>query len=253
MAFAYEENDMYRQVRCLLSTFLATAALACAVSSASPAAADTGAPSVHDMHVWTVNDAPPGPWTVYLSGVRYRPGHWTGAHSHSGPEFGFVLGSPETRWSNGAQISVAPGIPFYAATGVVHEAGNTSDTELIQLTTHITTAGSPYSSPADVPVAPKQNLMQQQLYRVPFTVGDHPAAPFHLTMEILDFAAGMQTSPHSSPGMLLGVVVDGSVSVTQNGASKAYAVGEGQVPPSAPVVLSGGPDGGSVVVTAIAS
>jgi quercetin dioxygenase-like cupin family protein len=201
-------------------------ALGCATLSAGAA---TPAPIIRLSQTWTVSDAPAGAWDVYVGGQRTDPTYWAGPHTHPGPEYGIVVIGQGARWNIGRGISTAGvGESFHTSGGVIHESGNVSDGQTIQFTTHILAAGGPYNVPENPgpPDAPKINPLTTLLYRIKFPMATHPATPFKMMMEVVDFPAKLVTQPHSLPGTALFVVVDGRVSVTTGGMTKTYGIGD---------------------------
>jgi quercetin dioxygenase-like cupin family protein len=201
-------------------------ALGCATLSAGAAAPS---PVTRLSQTWTVSDAPAGAWDVYLSGQRTEPTYWAGAHTHPGPEYGLVVIGQGARWNIGQGIStIGAGDGYHTAGGVIHESGNVSDSQEILFTTHILAAGGPFNVPENPapPDAPKINPLTKLLYRAKFPMATHLAAPFKMTMEVVDFPAKLVTQSHSLPGTALFVVVDGRISVTSGGTTKTYGIGD---------------------------
>ena len=227
----------------LLFIFALTIAFSLTCGSAAPGiAADTNGVTHRVSLTWVVNNPPAGPWDVYLQSAVVPPGSWPGPHTHPGPEYGFVLSGIYTRWNEGASFSVRPSQRFFTPMGVIHEGGNASDGEVVFYGTHILAAGGQFAIPADpalAPGAPKIAPGQITIYRIKFPLVNHPTPPFKLTMEILDFTEAGQTPVHSPPGILLGVVMSGRLSVMQNGTLTTYGPNQGfQVPPSATFSLA---------------
>ncbi|MBC5809482.1 MAG: cupin domain-containing protein [Candidatus Eremiobacteraeota bacterium] len=241
----------------LVMPVAAVAALVATVAFGARVQAANGGMTVRYVHVFTVNDAPAGAWDVYLGASRISGPFWPGAHTHPGAEYGVILTGQGARWNTGSGLTTVPeGGAFNTSPGIVHEGGNTSDADALQLNTHILSAGGAFNVPA-VPLpadAPKATGKQTVMYRVKFPMATHPANPFKMTMEVLDFAAGSQVPSHVPPGAMLGVVVDGRLTVTQNGTTKTYDTGQGIQVDAGTSVSMAPADGqpASVVVTAIA-
>jgi len=218
-------------------------ALVLGYATISAVAAASGNPSVRYSYAWTVNDAPAGAWDVYVSGSRTSPNYWAGPHTHPGPEYGIYLEGTGARWNAGSgTTTTGPRGPFHTSGGLVHESGNISDGPVISLTTHILTAGGPFNVPANPAPAeapPGAAQLSQTLYRIKVPLADHPANPFPMTMEVLDFAGNSSVPAHAVTATTLVVVVDGSLTATMGGASKTYGIGdEITVPPGVPIAVS---------------
>jgi quercetin dioxygenase-like cupin family protein len=222
-------------IRLLLKSVLAIAfALTCAIAVPVVASDSTGV-TERNMVSFTVDNAPLGAWDVYLGSSIAPAGAWPGAHTHPGPEYGFVYSGVYYRWSEGVMFKARTGQRYFSPMGTIHEGGNAGDADTQFYSTHILAAGGAFNTPSDptlAPGAPKAVPGQITIYRVKFPLAAHPATPFKLTMELLDFTETAQTPTHSLKGTLLGVVVSGQVSVMQNGALTTYGSNAGfSVPP----------------------
>ncbi len=211
-------------MRSFITLVLALGLLA-TLSFANAAGAASGEPSIRTASTFTVDDAPAGPWEVYVSVSRLGSKWWPGPHTHPGPEFGIVLDGQLRRWNIGRGFATfETGEGFHTSGGVVHEGGNSSDFDAVGMNTHILTAGGQFNIPANPapPDAPKATGQQTVFFRVKFPMATHPANPFKMTMEVLDFPAGLTVPPHTAGGTALFVVFDGRLSVTANGGTKTY-------------------------------
>jgi len=222
--------------------------------SLSAANAASGNPSVRYSYTWTVDDAPAGPWDVYVGGTHWAAGSWSGPHTHPGPEYGIYLEGVGARWNAGSGIAtMGPRAPFHTSGGIVHESGNISTGEVVSLSTHILTAGGAFNVPANPrpPDGPPAAPGNDTLYRIKVPLAAHPSSPFQMTMEVLDFAGNSAVPAHTVPATTLLVVVDGSLSVTTGGASKTYNIGEEvTLPAGSSVVIT---NSGSTQATAVVS
>jgi quercetin dioxygenase-like cupin family protein len=214
---------------------------------ASPATGVTARNSVS----FTVDNAPAGAWDVYLGYSDAPPGAWPGPHTHPGPEYGFVLSGVYYRWSEGVTYHATAGQRYFSPMGVIHEGGNAGDANAQFFSTHILSAGGAFNTPADpalAPGAPKAVAGQITIYRVKFPMATHPATPFKLTMELLDFTETGQSVPHMLAGTLLGVVVNGQIAVTVNGTTTTYAQNAGFSAPAGATVSLAAANGAPATV-----
>jgi len=211
----------------LVLQFALAIAFALTCSGAMPAGASpaNGVTALNPVS-FTVDNAPAGAWDVYLGEAIASPGAWPGAHTHPGPEYGFVYSGVYYRWNEGVMFKARTGQRYFTPMGVIHEGGNGGDADVQFFSTHILAAGGAFNTLVDPSLAagaPKAAPGQVNLYRVKFPLATHPATPFKLTMELLDFTETGQTESHVLAGTLLGVVVSGQISVTMNGATTTYA------------------------------
>lgn len=238
-------------IRLVLQSALAAAfALTCvrAVPAvASPATGVTERTSVS----FTVANAPAGAWDVYLSYSDAPPGAWPGPHTHPGPEYGFVSSGVYYRWYEGVMYHASAGQRYFAPMGVIHEGGNAGDADTLFYSTHILASGGAFNVPADPALAqgaPKASPGQITIYRVKFPLATHPATPFKLTMELLDFSETGQSAPHTLAGTVLGVVVNGQIAVTVNGTTTTYAQNAGFSAPAGATISLAAANGAPATV-----
>ncbi len=185
---------------------------------------------VRAAQTWTISQAPPGAWDVYLTGEQLDPGFWTGPHTHPGPECGMTVGGQVQIWDHGTQHGVKAGEGYFISTNVVHEAGNQSSATALLLSAHLIPFQRSFHEPVGTEQAPsdapKAAPGHTRLWQVKFAVSEHPSTPFSLIERIVDVPPSRTSFFMPASEMQFVVVMEGMAVVTQHGVIKNLKVGQ---------------------------
>lgn len=164
-----------------------------------------------------VREAPAGRVDVYQSMQVVPPGAWMPAHTHNGIEAGFVISGTGSRWDKDGVHHLQPGRTFLSTIGSVHTVGNEGRVPMVQMTTHLIAAGSPYmtvKADAGAPVAAAGAATASNRFRSTFVLEALPAVPFRLYEFLYEMPAGAQAADRVPTGPCYGTVVEGVLKVT---------------------------------------
>ena len=168
---------------------------------------------------------PPSQFDLIEVVLDFAPGAWTRPHSHGGQGLITVLEGEITLRQEGTEKVYKAGESWAEQPGAVHQAGNAGDEPAklaalfllpkdAQLTTVQETGNTEQAPPGPT-----------QLYQSKLEVAQ-PPSQFDLVQIVVDFAPGAWTSTHSHGGQGLITVLEGEVTLRQEGNEKTYKAGE---------------------------
>lgn len=193
---------------------------AAAVLTAAPNAAPTAAELQQIMELI-------GEFEVVQLFVDFSPGTWTPSHSHGAMLLVTVLeGELTVREEGKAEHIYKVGESFMEWPGVFLEVGNAGANAASVAAAALLPKGEKFTTVKDgisTDSAPPGPTTRYQ-YKQPIT---EPLGEFELIQLVLDFAPGAWTPPHSHGATLLVTVLEGEVTVREEGkAEQTYKAGE---------------------------
>jgi quercetin dioxygenase-like cupin family protein len=163
------------------------------------------------------------PFDEVVMVLSFAPGAWTPLHTHGGPGLVTVTEGTITLRANGSERTVRTGESWSDGPEVVHQAGNTTSAPAMTVVDLLIPKGAAVTTP--VAGAPKPPVNAEVKYQAKLA---DPAVqpPFNLVRAVLDFAPGTWTPLHKHGGPALITVLEGQVTVRQNGAETTYSAGQ---------------------------
>ena len=160
---------------------------------------------------------------------EFAPGSWTAMHSHGGPGLVTVVSGEVTERIGSSERVFKTGQSWTDGAGTAHQVGNTSGSTALTVATLMISKGAAVTTPVTGAAAPALlavNKVQAKLAQ--------PAVPgaFDLVRTGYEFAPGAWTPLQKHAGPALMIVVDGEVTVREQGAEKVYTAGQTWVEPT---------------------
>jgi len=184
---------------------------------------------------------PPGPTKVYESTIAlanppaqadliqtvldFTPGTWTPFHRHGGQAFNLVLAGEITLRENNTEKIFKPGEGWSDTPDQVHAAGNAGAAPARLLVTFLLPREAPLTTVQQGGSSQQPPPGPTKVYESKVAVAKVPAQG-DLIQVLLDFAPGAWTPPHTHGGQTLNTVLEGEITLRENGADKALKPGE---------------------------
>jgi quercetin dioxygenase-like cupin family protein len=183
--------------------------------------------------------APPTPTVLYQVSVpnptisdsfdeivqifQFAPGSWTAMHSHGGPGLVTVVSGEVTERIGSSERVFKAGQSWTDGAGTAHQVGDTSGSPAVTVATLLIAKGAAVTTP--VTGIPAPSLLAVNKYQAKLA---QPvvAGAFNLVRTGLEFAPGAWTVLHKHSGPALMIVVDGEVTVRDQGVEKIYTAGQ---------------------------
>ncbi len=185
---------------------------------------------------------PPGPTKVYESTIAvatppaqadliqtvldFAPGIWTPFHRHGGQAFNLVLAGEITLRENNTEQIFKPGEGWSDTPDQVHAAGNAGAAPARLLVTFLLPKEAPLTTVERGGSSEQPPPGPTKVYESKVAVASPPAQA-DLIQVMLDFAPGAWTPPHTHGGQTLNTVLEGEITLRENGADKTLKPGEG--------------------------
>jgi quercetin dioxygenase-like cupin family protein len=207
-------------------------------------------PAPVSRHQYRVAGLPTtGPMEVVTFVLDFPPGAATPPHTHPGLTLGTVLEGELTFDTAGTKKVYRTGESFTELPGEVGVAANTSAARTRVMASIILPKGAAPSTPqpgGPSPAPPAPTALY--LYRTDAVI---PAGEYDVIQQILDFAPGAQTPPHTHPGQVVVTVLAGENTFIYERKTTVYKVGESFV--EMPGVLAQARNAGSAPMTVMAT
>src|SRR6266508_2614077 len=190
----------------------------------------------------STDQPPPGPTKVYESKVAvasppaqadliqvvldFAPGAWTPFHRHGGQAFNLVLEGEVTLRENNTEQIFKPGEGWSDTPDQVHAAGNGGAAPARLLVTFLLPKEAPLTTVEQGGSSQQPPPGPTKVYESKVAVASPPAQA-DLIQVVLDFAPGAWTPFHRHGGQAFNLVLEGEVTLRENGADKTLKPGEG--------------------------
>src|SRR5215831_5298640 len=185
---------------------------------------------------------PPGPTKLYESTIAvanppaqgdliqtvldFAPGTWTPFHRHGGQAFNLVLAGEITLRENNTERTFKAGEGWSDTPDQVHAAGNAGAAPARLLVTFLLPKEAPLTTVQQGGSSQQPPPGPTKVYESKVAVANPPAQA-DLIQAVLDFAPGAWTPPHTHGGQTLNTVLEGEITLRENGADKTFKPGEG--------------------------
>jgi quercetin dioxygenase-like cupin family protein len=202
------------------------ASLLLVLAFALPVAVAAADPPIPATRYQTRTDGLPvaGPADVVTFIFETQPGAQTPPHTHPGLVVGTVIEGETTMIIGGTEKTYRVGEVLTEPPGVVAVAVNRGAVRSRVLGSMVIPQGSAPSA-AEPGASPPASPAPATLY-FHRTAAVLPAGAYEVAHTVLDFAPGAETPPHTHPGQVVATVLDGEITFTTQGTTKAYKVGE---------------------------
>ena len=168
--------------------------------------------------------------------IEFPPGAWTPVHSHGGPGLVTVIQGEVVRRTGEAETAYRQGQGWNEDTGNVHQVGNPTSTTALTVAGFLVPKGAVLTTPR--PSAPTPPL--DVIYRATWKLqSPSVSGSYSEVRTVLDFAPGAWTPPHKHGGPALIGVVEGQVTVRENGTERTYRAGESWFEPAGNIHQAG--------------
>ena len=215
-------------MRARFLSFAATAfvlAAACGGQSGQPAtttAQKPPGPKVEYQARWD-KLTPSGAFDEVEVIVDFAPGAWTPVHFHGGPGFVMVVTGEITKRANGTETVYKTGQTWHEEAGEVHQAGNATSSPARAVAVALLPKGAVITT--NVADAPKPAI--PATFTKAATLNDPGVAnPLDQIRMVFDFAPGAWTPLHRHSGPALITVLEGEMTLRQDGVDKVFKAGE---------------------------
>jgi quercetin dioxygenase-like cupin family protein len=154
---------------------------------------------------------------------EFAPGSWTAMHSHGGPGLVTVVSGVVTERIGTSEKVFKTGQSWTDGAGTAHQVGNTTGSPALTVATLLISKGAAVTTP--VTGTPAPSLLAVNKYQAKL---EQPVVPgaFDLVRTGFEFAPGAWTPLQKHSGPALMIVVDGEVTVREQGAEKVYTAGQ---------------------------
>jgi quercetin dioxygenase-like cupin family protein len=196
--------------------------------------------------------APPAPTVLYQVSVpnptisdsfdeivqifEFAPGSWTAMHSHGGPGLVTVVSGEVTERIGPSEKVFKTGQSWTDGAGTAHQVGNTSGSRAVTVATLLISKGAAVTTPVTGIAAPSLLAVNKYQGKLAQPV---VSGAFNLVRTGFEFAPGAWTALHKHSGTALMIVVDGEVTVRDQGAEKVYTAGQTWVELAGSAYLAG--------------
>jgi quercetin dioxygenase-like cupin family protein len=167
-------------------------------------------------HVVTLaNQTMAGPFDMILQVVDFAPGNWTSVHAHGGPTFILVIDGTVTYRAGGADTAFSVGQSWLEPANELGAVGNLGTAPASIAAGYLIPAGAAVTTPAadqPQPPAPRPTLRAQVRLD-----GVTQAGAFDEALAVADYPPGAAGPLHSHPAPILVVVVEGELTLREQG------------------------------------
>ena len=168
---------------------------------------------------------PPDQFEAIQVVLDFAPGTWTPLHSHGGQVLVTVLEGEITERREGAEKVYKAGESWTEQAGAVHQAGNTTAAPARLAAVFLLPKGAKLTTAQETGSTEQLPPGPTPVYQSKLEVAQ-PPSQFDLVQLVVDFAPGAWTSTHSHGGLGLITVLEGEVTLRQEGNEKTYKAGE---------------------------
>ncbi len=176
----------------------------------------------------TVAPAPPFDLIVQL--FEQEPGAWAPPHLHASAAHLMVLEGSFTNIPivDGANLPAAtygPGETIVEPAWAIHEAGNLGTASMRYLSPRLQPRDAPITIPLPIPSSRPGAPTQRVVHRAS-TEMNNLSGPVDLFETWSEWAPGASSGVHFHPGVELGIVTEGELTVTKGSATTTVGVGD---------------------------
>ena len=215
--------------RTALATSFRVAVVAAALAMLPSGTTAFGEASHATVAVERRTEASPSPalGELYQSVLSFEPGAWTAVHAHNGGSYNTVIEGQVTLRIGDTDRTFGPGEGWTDEPGVLHVAGNAGSTgEARLIASMVVDRGMPpvtVIEPEDEDSAPPP----PEFVAMTKAVAALPAGPLDVVEQTMDLDADTRVVLPAPLGPRLVGVLDGTVTVEIDGASRTVEAGEG--------------------------
>jgi quercetin dioxygenase-like cupin family protein len=189
----------------------------------------------------TFAQTPPGPTKVYESTIAlvnpptqgdliqdvldFAPGAWTPFHRHGGQAFNLVLEGEVTLRENNTEKVFKPGEGWSDTPDQVHAAGNNGATKARLFVTFLLPREAPLTTVQQGGSTQQPPPGPTKVYESKITVANVPQQA-DLIQTVLDFPPGVWTPPHIHGGQTLNTILEGEITLREDGAEQVFKPGD---------------------------
>ena len=155
--------------------------------------------------------------------IEFPPGAWTPVHSHGGPGMVTVIQGQVVRRTGGTDTTYRQGEGWIEETGNVHQVGNLTSTTALTVAGFLLPKGAVLTTPRPGTPAPPLEVIYRATWKL---LSPSVSGSYAEVRNVLDFAPGAWTPLQKHGGPALIGVVEGQVTVRENGAERTYKAGE---------------------------
>ena len=167
-------------------------------------------------HVVTLaNQTMAGPFDMILQVVDFAPGNWTSVHAHGGPTFILVIDGTVTYRAGGRDQAFGVGQSWLEPADELGAVGNLGTAPASIAAGYLIPAGAAVTTPAadqPQPQAPRPTLRAQVRLD-----GVTQAGAFDEVLAVADYPPGAAGLLHSHPAPILVLVVEGELTLREQG------------------------------------
>jgi len=212
---------MRSQILSYATAAFVLAVTACGGQTPSTTAQKPPGPTVEYQARWD-KLTPPAAFDEVEMIIDFAPGAWTPVHSHGGPGFVMVVTGEVTKRAHGIETVYKAGQTWNEDAGDVHQAGNVTSTPVRAVAVVLLPKGAVLTTP--VAGSPKPAIAAS-ITRTTFS-DPVVAGLIDQIRTVFDFAPGAWTPRHKHGGPTLVVVLEGEVTLRQDGVDKVFKAGE---------------------------
>jgi quercetin dioxygenase-like cupin family protein len=189
----------------------------------------------------TLAQTPPGPTKVYESKIAvanppaqadliqdvldFAPGAWTPFHRHGGQAFNLVLEGEVTLRENNTEKVFKPGEGWSDTPDQVHAAGNNGTVTARLFVTFLLPREAPLTTVQQGGSTQQPPPGPTKVYESKIAIADVPQQA-DLIQTVLDFDPAIWTPPHSHGGTTLNTILEGEITLREDGVEKVFKPGE---------------------------
>lgn len=168
--------------------------------------------------------------------IEFPPGAWTPVHSHGGPGLVTVIQGQVVRRTGGTDTTYRQGEGWIEDTGNVHQVGNLTNTGALTVAGFLVPKGAVLTTPRPGAPAPPLDVIYRATWKM---LSPSVSGSFSEVRNVLDFAPGAWTPLHKHGGPALIGVVEGQVTVRENGVERTFRAGESWIEPAGNIHQAG--------------
>jgi quercetin dioxygenase-like cupin family protein len=186
-------------------------------------------PSVELIVIFPVTDPPAAPYDAVQMMLDFEPGAAVALHHHGGSGYITVLHGALTLYADGVENVYNGGDSFIETPDVLYKGGNESDSPTRLMVTYLIPDGEEVTTVVDDPDEPEPphhgpTPLAQATYRFA-----DPPVEFDLAHLVHRIAPGDATGTRVAEGDIMVTAVEGTLTVTVDGAEQTVEAGSGIV------------------------
>jgi quercetin dioxygenase-like cupin family protein len=211
---------MKPRIACLAVIMILMLALS---SSLAFAQTPPGPAKVYESKITVAN--PPAQADLIQDVLDFAPGAWTPPHRHGGQAFNLVLAGEVTLRENNTEKVFKPGEGWSDTPDQVHAAGNNGAATARLFITFLLPREAPLTTVQQGGSTQSPPPGPTKIYESKIAIANVPQQA-DLIQVLLDFGPGIWTPPHSHGGPTLNTILDGEITLREDGTEKVFKAGE---------------------------